>query len=183
MPGLTPSPLHDMRVTKISVNWFYVATIGFSAVLGIWFIYTYASYTSILRSEKLASCTNVVLKFHLQVPKGRHFDFVLSMPETQNNGTNSSLAFAGHVNIQNGISPTASFPISSELAHGSDRIQEAGMRPEWALTGPSNTNCLNLSALIHPQEAYDIVVDFDHAPPAKASLWLCWVQAYKDRNK
>jgi hypothetical protein len=172
-----------MRVTKISANWFYAATIGFSAVLGVWFVYTYASYTEILRSEKLTSCTNNVLKFHLQVPKGRQFIFELSMPETQNNGTNSSHAFAGHIKIQNGLSPTVSFPISSELAQGSDWIQEPGMRPEWALTGPSNTNCFNLSALIHPQEAYDIEVVFDKAPPATASLWLCWLQAYKDRNK
>ncbi len=168
---------------KLFKKWFYPAVFVSSVILIAWFFYTYASYTSVLRSMQLTTCTNDVLKFHLQVPKGRNFALVLGTPEVQKLGAASSNAFSGHVQILNGSSPIASFLIDSKLAQACNWLQGGETPYGLVLTGSSNTNCPNLSALIQPQKDYDIEIVFDHAPAVTASLWLCWVQAYKDREK
>jgi hypothetical protein len=116
------------------------------------------------------------------MPKGRHFNFVLSGPEAQHFKTESDFLFSGHICISNGTFLVTNIIISSKYVKHSNWIQQAGRKYCLTLTGPSNSNCTNLSALIHPDMYYDIQIVFDNAPPVTTSLWLCWVQAYKDRN-
>lgn len=38
-------------------------------------------------------------------------------------------------------------------------------------------------SFLHAQTAYDIEIKFDPMPPSSTSVWLHWLQAYKDRDR
>jgi hypothetical protein len=134
--------------------------------------------TLIPHSIKLVDCTNSILKVHLKVPKGRGYNLVLGMPGSEM-AEKFPYKFSGRIQIIEDKSSIIDFPIGSELIQSCNWLNgESG----FILTGFRNTNCPALSQFIHPQKDYDIEIDFDQSPPPSTSIWLFWLQAYKDKE-
>ncbi|MGH7953129.1 MAG: hypothetical protein ACREFE_14605 [Limisphaerales bacterium] len=70
----------------------------------------------------------------------------------------STNAFSGSVSILNGASTITNFPIGSAQA---------------------DVQC----NFFHAQTNYNMEIRFNQQPPPSTSLWLDWLQAYKDRDK
>jgi hypothetical protein len=82
-------------------------------IAGAWLLYTFASYSEVVRNMKLADCTSTTT-IHLKVPRGHHYYFMLAVPSGSTN------AFAGHMNILDGESAVTNFYI------GSDQTEQQG---------------------------------------------------------
>lgn len=163
------------RHIHIIRKWFSAAIIGgIPMIFILWLFYACASGVRIPRIMKLADCTNSEINIYLKIPEGRNYDLVLA------SASDSTNTFLGHIHISSGASLIADFPISSELA---EQCNWLGSIPSLSLTGFRNTNCLSLSQFIHAQREYNIEIIFDRSPPPSTSVWLHWVQAYKDKDK
>ena len=149
-------------------------------IIGAWLLNAYAIRVSIPRHMKLADCTNSVVKFHLNVPKGYDYTLGLNTSGVQQmpNGTlTSSYKFSGHIRIASGAVFITDFPFDSDrtllIASG------------FILTGikGQSTNLPTLSGFIQAQRAYDIEITFDPPPPRSSSIWLHWLQTIKDGDR
>ncbi|MGH7953130.1 MAG: hypothetical protein ACREFE_14610 [Limisphaerales bacterium] len=135
-------------------------------VLGLWLFYGYASHVEIPQKIKITDCSNRVVRTHFKFPKGRNYHLIIATASSPTN------AFSGEVHITCGTLDVVDFPIQPE------QVTWLNIMPfEFNLTGPA------LYQFIHPQTNYEIQMDFDQPPPPSTSLWLYWLQAYKDRDK
>lgn len=138
--GSFVSYLYSKTLAKCSLESLFIATSGIGFILGLvmrrrfpkiqrgitplagaaipliagaWLLYTYASYSEIVRSAKLADCTNTTA-IHLKVPKGHYYRFILVVPSGSTN------AFSGRMNISDGELTVTNFYI------GFDQTEQQG---------------------------------------------------------
>jgi hypothetical protein len=72
--------------------------------------------------------------------------------------SSSTNIVSGYVSILNGVNAVTNFPIGSNKAENQCDFFRAGV-------------------------SYNIEITFDQPPPSVTSIWLHWLQAYRDRNK
>ncbi len=146
----------------------------------LWFLWTVQRHTMIPRSIKLTDCTNSTLEFSLRLPMGRAYNFVLATPNAAM-ALKTPYLFAGKIRIFETTNLLADFPIGSETTQQCNWLEGNGIAYSLILTSSQNTNSPILSRLICGKKDYQIKIEFSQPPPHLSSLWLCWVQAYKDR--
>jgi hypothetical protein len=138
--GQHVSYLYQKTFARCSFEWLFITTGGIGFILGLvmrqrfpiiqrgivllacaaipliagaWLLYTFASYSEIVRSMKLADCTNT-MTIHLKVPRGHYYRFMLAVPPGSTN------AFSGRLNISDGESTVTNFYI------GFDQSEQQG---------------------------------------------------------
>jgi ABC-type transport system involved in multi-copper enzyme maturation permease subunit len=62
-------------------------------IAGAWLLYTFASYSEIVRSMKLADCTGT-MTIHLTVPRGHYYRFMLAVPSGSTNKFSGRMIFS-----------------------------------------------------------------------------------------
>ena len=155
-----------------------VLVLGFCGL----FLLTLQRHTVIPRSIKLTDCTNSVLEFDVRIPKGNSYYLVLATPGVGMT-LNSPYIFSGNVHILDKANQPIDFPIGSELAQQCNWLERDGIPYSLAITGLKNTNCPLLDNLIHGAKDYHVKIIFNRPPPTSTSIWLHWLQAYKDKDE
>ena len=86
------------RHLQVIQKWFApIFVLGIFMTFGLWLAYNYANHVGFIRKEKLADCTNV-MTFHLKVPRGHDYRFILAVPSGSTN------QFSGRMDISDGAS-------------------------------------------------------------------------------
>ena len=147
-------------------------------IIGAWLLHVYAIRVAIPRELKLADCTNNPLSFRLEVPKGREYYLMLSLPNVRQepNGTPiSPFAFSGRIQISNEVSLVASLPIDSSNA----LLETKG----FILTGVfRHTNTPSLTQYVKADENYNVEITLNPPPPPASAIWLHWLQTAKNKK-
>ena len=162
---------------KIVAIFFGVLILGFGGL----FLWTLQRHTVIPRSIKLTDCTNSILEFNLRIPKGNSYFLVLATPG-MGMVLNPPYSFSGDVYILDKKAQPIDFPIGSELAEQCNWLERDGIPFSFALTGFKNTNCPFFGNLIQGTKDYHFKIVFSQPPPLSTSIWLCWLQAHKDKD-
>lgn len=159
------------------------ATLIILSILFLWLLLLQRN-TTVPHSIRLADCTNSTLEFHLEVPRGNSYYLVLATPKVGMT-LKPPYFFSGHVSITEVGVPTnmTDFQIDSTSVQQCNWLEENGIPYSFALTGAWNTNCTSLGQLIRAQRNYNVIIVFSQPPPPSTSIWLHWLQAYKDRDK
>jgi hypothetical protein len=149
------------------------------------FLNDYAGRTKVPRQIKLAECTNAVLSIHFLRPKGNHFNLVLATPsvgdEPMGGPNRPPFTFSGHIRV---LAPSsADLPISSEQCERCNWLQSRGIPVGYILTWNLRTNYPRFDQLLSAGGEAHLEVGFEQPPPTNTSLWLTWLQPWKDRDK
>lgn len=116
-------------------------------------------------SEKLADCTNSIIRFELTVRTYPGYHFALGVPGSETN----SLNFRGEVTISQSTGVVAAFPISSEDVVSCNWLGNLkGYVLTWSLTNRGE----HLRERLVRGQTYDVEVQFSDMPPPTSSLWL-----------
>jgi hypothetical protein len=137
------------------------------------FLYTYAGHVEAPRSIKIADATNSTVNIHLHVPKGKLYSLWA--------GTTTAYPFSGRIRVLEGVSVVGEFPLMGGSGDG-NQVPNGGYC--FGLTDFWNTtsNRTSWNQIIKPQKDYDLQIIFDQPPPPSTSIWLHWLQAWKDKG-
>ena len=149
---------------------------GIPLVVCGFLFYKYVSSVEVPTGVKITDCTNKVTKANFKFPSGRYYHLMLVT------GANMTNTYSGQVHILEGEVSVVVYPIDSSRAESRNWLQDVGIPWSFSLTGdPIITNSPPLYTLVHARENYTIEIDFSNKPPPSMSIWLYWLQAYKDR--
>jgi hypothetical protein len=165
----------------------WLVAVAFIGGLGV-LLNEYAGRTDVPKQLKLAECTNAAVSGHLVVPKGDHFNLVLGAPDINADSfgpTNKPppFTFSGCIRVSGSESSAVEFPFSSEASQQCNWLQSEGIPVGYILTWNLPTNHARLDRLLIVGERVDFDVRFEQPPPTNTSVWLTWLQRYKDRDK
>jgi hypothetical protein len=162
---------------------FILTVLAIGALTG--FINWVVGRVEIPKQLKLTDCTNATLKVKLTVPKGHHFQLVYAQLETDDKNTSNTPPFqlSGHIQISPINTSVALFSFTPETSEKCNWLQLHGFQKSYILTWNPPTNTLRFSHLLQRETQTELKIVFDQPPPANSSLWLAWLQDYKDRDK
>lgn len=181
---MPPAPLSfgvSASMRTIS-KWLVPAVLVVGAAI---FLNDWAGRTEVPRQIKLAECTNAVLSIHLLRPKGHHFNLVLATPsvsdETIGAPYRPPFTFSGRIRV---VAPSsADLPIISQQSERCNWLQSRGIPVGYILTWNLLTNYPRFDKLLLAGGQAHLDVGFEQLPPTNTSLWLTWLQRWKDRDK
>jgi hypothetical protein len=155
-----------------------LAVVGIPLIVCGFIFYRYVTSVEVPAGLKITDCTNRVTKVNFKFPAGRYYHLMLVT------GANLTNAFSGQIHISDGGASVVDYPIDSSRPEPRNWLQSMGVPWSSSLTGdPLITNSPPLYSVIHAQEDYTIEIDFSNEPPPSMSIWLYWLQAYKDRGR
>lgn len=180
--GFILGAIASVRYPQVVQKWFSSAlTLGVVMSACFWLLDSVAARLSVPHTIKLADCTNSIVNFQLNAPRGHGYQLELLTPGAQTTTPNgsiiSSYKFSGHVRISSGTSLIADLPIACDKT---EFIPSAG----FILAGVNSRNAtVPLGQFLQPQKDYDIKIVFDPAPPPSSSICLYWLQSRMDMEK
>ena len=157
-----------------------IVILVFVIIFVSWCLFTCANSVEIPHKTKLADCTNDITETSVKMPKGFGYYLELALPDTNrmhNLKSPVSCKFSGRIEISTGTSLIADLPF--------DSTHSPFLSSGYVLTGGNvqNTNSPPLGRFIQAQQEYNIKFIFDAPRPVSATIWLHWLQSYRDRDK
>jgi hypothetical protein len=126
---------------------------------------------------KLADCTNNVVSFHLNAPRGHNHQLELRLSGVASSSGHEAGSYnvSGHLRISSGGTLLTDLPISS------DQTWLSGDGYILTIVGLQKTNGFTLSKLIQSHKDYDFQITLDSKPPTNSSIWIEWWESKIDK--
>lgn len=122
----------------------------------------------------MLTCNAAHLETAFTLPPGSHYDLILGVPVS----ASPSIAFKGRVSISQSGRVLRSFPIASNNASGCNwlhRPDQAGYIVTW-----QRPHAVEMDTFLESRQSYNLSVTFTKTPPPGSSLWLSWLQRWRD---
>ncbi|HRZ38117.1 MAG TPA: hypothetical protein P5534_17355 [Candidatus Paceibacterota bacterium] len=162
----------QMRVGEILIV-VVVVGVGFLALK------KFADKTSVPREILLASSTNQWRSSTFPLPKGKNFNLLLGLPE----GTSvAEEQFSGVLELSISSNVVTRIPFNAEHTTPASWLSKYKL-DAYILTWPTNRPLVRLDNVLAVGSSYSLAVKFSNQPPAQATVWLTYLQEWKDRSK
>jgi len=149
-----------------------VLVLGVILVVGfvVHSFYLRAMHTPIPRQSKLIDCTGSVVTCSFTPRKGYAIAMVMAGDHRLN----------GEVRIERHGAEVGAFNIDSQRGKPCNWLQTKGIPEAWILTADLHTNYLGLQRYLTAGDEHRITFAFEHPPDTNASIWMTWLEEYKD---
>lgn len=139
----------------------------------------FADKTSVPREILLVSSTNQWRSSTFTLPKGKRFNLVLAFPE----GTSlTGKQFSGLLELSNSSNVLISIPFDVEHTTPASWLSKYKL-DAYILTWWTNRPLMSLDSVLAVGSSYSLAVKFSNQSPAQATVWLTYLQEWKDRSK
>lgn len=119
---------------------------------------------------KVADCNNQVVTFTTTLPAGHYYNIIFAIPCSEH--LSSKLRI--HVTVSDSTRTVADFAVASGDAEECNWLHSSDLQG-YIL---SRNNLMRDK--VHGRETYKFTIQFSEALPKDSSLWLSWLQNYKD---
>jgi len=132
--------------------------------------YLRAMHTPMPQQSKLIDCTGSVVTCSFNPRKGYAFSMVMA----------GDSRLSGEVRIERRGNEVVVFNIDSQRGKPCNWLQTRGIPEAWILTDDLYTNYPGLQQYLTTGDEHRITFAFEHPPATNASVWMTWLEAYKD---
>jgi len=151
-----------------------VTVLVVAVILAVGFLvhsfYLRAMRTPMPRQSKLIDCTGSVVTCSFTPRKGYTFAMVMA----------GDSRLSGEVRIERRGEEVIAFNIDSQRGKPCNWLQTKGIPEAWILTGDLYTNYPGLQRYLTTGDEHRITFAFEHPPDTNASVWMTWLETYKD---
>jgi hypothetical protein len=156
-------------IKKLTVT---VLVVGVIVAVGlvVHSFYLRTMHTPIPRHSKLIDCTGSVVTCSFTPRKGYTFEMLMA----------GDYRLRGQVRIERRGAEVAAFNIDSQRGKECNWLQTKGILEAWILTADLHTNYPGLQRYLTAGDEHRITFAFEHPPDTNASIWMTWLEAYKD---
>jgi len=155
---------------------YFLAIVVFGLIL--WGIKHKADKTELSRQLQLTSASNEWKGVTFSLGKADHYNLVLGLPRSADVRGDG---FCGKVALSQGSRKLLEIPFDAAVATPASWLMDQDLN-SYILTWPTNSTPTRLDAVLETGRSYTATITFSNKPPSVGSLWLTYLQEWKDRK-